>query len=54
MADSSLGARIGAAARAEKHSRDSFDRMVAGLDRLYVNELARRGLPAERPQLAAS
>jgi L-malate glycosyltransferase len=55
MADSSLGSRLGDAARSEAHSRYSFDRMVAEIDRLYVHELARRGaLPAERPQLAAS
>jgi L-malate glycosyltransferase len=55
MADSSLGSRIGEAARVEAHSRYSFDRMVAELDHLYVNELARRGaLPVEKPQLAAS
>ena len=55
MADSSIGSRMGAAARGEAHARYSFDRMVADLDRLYVNELARRGaLPVENPQLAAS
>jgi len=42
MADSSLGSRLGDAARSEAHSRYSFDRMVAELDRLYANELARR------------
>jgi glycosyltransferase involved in cell wall biosynthesis len=55
MTDSSLGSRIGDAARAEARAHYSFDRMVTAFDRLYVNELARRGaLTSGQPQLAAS
>jgi hypothetical protein len=50
-----LAARVGEAARAEAHARYSFDRMVAAFERLYVAELARRGVAASpAPQLAAS
>jgi glycosyltransferase involved in cell wall biosynthesis len=55
MEDSSLGWRIGDAARRDAQSRYSFDRMVAEFDRIYVHELTRCGLvPTGQPQLAAS
>ncbi len=55
MADGALGADLGAAARADVAARYSFDRMVAGFERIYFDELKRRGLvPAAQPQLAAS
>jgi glycosyltransferase involved in cell wall biosynthesis len=54
MADRELGARLGSAARAEA-SRYSFDRMVSAFERVYLAELARRGvIQAEEPQLVAS
>ena len=55
MADSSRGARIGEAARRDVASRFSFDRMVAGFEQVYLDELARRGvIGARQPQWAAS
>jgi glycosyltransferase involved in cell wall biosynthesis len=43
MADPALGARLGAAARAEVETRYSFDRMVVRFEQVYLTELARRG-----------
>jgi glycosyltransferase involved in cell wall biosynthesis len=55
MADAALGARLGAAARADAEARYSFDRMVGGFESVYLTELARRGVVAAgQPQLAAS
>lgn len=54
MASTPLAAALGAAARAEVEARYSFDRMVAGFERLYLTELTRRGLAARAPQLATS
>lgn len=55
MADPDLGARLGAAARAEVEARYSFERMVAAFEILYLDELTRRGIVgARQPQLAAS
>jgi glycosyltransferase involved in cell wall biosynthesis len=54
MADSSRGARIGDAARRDVASRFSFDRMTAEFERIYLGELARRGVGARQPQWAAS
>jgi glycosyltransferase involved in cell wall biosynthesis len=55
MADPSRAERLGGAARQEVRAHYSFDRMVAEFDRLYVHQLAARGVrsPAQ-PQLAAS
>ena len=54
MADPEMAARLGKAGRANAE-RFSFDRMITAFDRLYTNELARRGtLPAARAQLVAS
>ncbi|PYQ90844.1 MAG: hypothetical protein DMG02_08755 [Acidobacteria bacterium] len=41
MSDATLGERLGAAARAEAHSRYSFDRMVAAFEDVYLMELSR-------------
>jgi glycosyltransferase involved in cell wall biosynthesis len=55
MADPDRAARIGEAARSEAEGRYSFDRMVAGFERVYLTELTRRGVVAHgAPQLAAS
>jgi glycosyltransferase involved in cell wall biosynthesis len=55
MAEPTAAARFGAAARAEAVARFSFDRMVAGFDQLYLQELTRRGAaPAGHSQLAVS
>jgi len=55
MDDAALGARLGAAARAEAVARYSFDRMVAAFESLYLNELTRRGvLETGQLQMAAS
>jgi len=55
MADPARAARLGEAARTEAQGRYSFDRMVAGFERLYLTELTRRGVVAHgAPQLAAS
>jgi glycosyltransferase involved in cell wall biosynthesis len=55
MADPARAARLGEAARTEAEGRYSFDRMVAGFERLYLTELTRRGVVAHgAPQLAAS
>jgi L-malate glycosyltransferase len=55
MADSALAARLGQAARADATARFSFDRMVAAFERVYLTELARRGvIRTEAPQLAIS
>jgi glycosyltransferase involved in cell wall biosynthesis len=44
MADPSLGTRLGSAARARVQRQFSFERMVATVENLYANELARRGV----------
>ena len=44
MADGAWGARLGRAARAAVEARFSFDRMTDGVERVYLAELARRGL----------
>jgi glycosyltransferase involved in cell wall biosynthesis len=55
MADGSLAARLGTAAREEVEHRFSFDRMVAGFERIYLEQLARRGvLPSAAPELVVS
>jgi glycosyltransferase involved in cell wall biosynthesis len=55
MSDSMLAARLGRAARDEARARYSFDRMVAAFERIYLDQLARGGLPAiEQSRLAAS
>jgi glycosyltransferase involved in cell wall biosynthesis len=55
MCDSKLGARIGAAARADVSSRFSYERMVAGFEHAYLSQLAMRGAyPEARAVLAAS
>jgi glycosyltransferase involved in cell wall biosynthesis len=46
MTDGALGARLGAAARADAEGRYSFDRMVAAFELLYLTELSRRGVVA--------
>ena len=46
MTDAALGARLGAAARADVEGRYSFDRMVAAFELLYLTELSRRGVVA--------
>jgi glycosyltransferase involved in cell wall biosynthesis len=54
MADPALALRLGDAAREEVRAHYSFDRMVAGFERVYVSELARRGvLVTEPPRLVA-
>jgi glycosyltransferase involved in cell wall biosynthesis len=55
MRDPASAVRMGAAARADGASRFSFERMVAGFERVYLNELARQGVaPAASHQLAVS
>jgi glycosyltransferase involved in cell wall biosynthesis len=55
MADPSPAGRLGDAARQEVRSRYSIERTVAEFDRLYVHQLAVRGVrSAAQPQLAAS
>jgi len=55
MADPVLASRLGAAARDEARARFSFDRMVSAFERLYLEELTRRGIvAAHEPQWAAS
>jgi glycosyltransferase involved in cell wall biosynthesis len=55
MADEPLAARLAGAAHATAEAHDSFDRMVALFESLYLGLLARRGVVgAARPQLAAS
>ena len=55
MADPGLGTRLGDEARREVASRFSFDRMVAAFERVYIDELTRRGvIGARQRQLAAS
>jgi glycosyltransferase involved in cell wall biosynthesis len=55
MADPAEGARFGAAGRSDAVARYSFERMVAGFDQLYVDELARHGaVPSGDSQLAVS
>jgi glycosyltransferase involved in cell wall biosynthesis len=55
MADPSLGARLGAAARADVDGRYSFDRMVRGFEQVYLAELGRRGcVAADRLYATAS
>jgi glycosyltransferase involved in cell wall biosynthesis len=55
MADPDVASRLGRAARDAARARYSFDRMVAGFERIYLNQLTRRGvLATERPRLAAS
>jgi glycosyltransferase involved in cell wall biosynthesis len=54
MADPALGARLGAAARAEAESRYSFARMVAAFDLLYLTELSRRGIVASPDAVQAA
>jgi glycosyltransferase involved in cell wall biosynthesis len=51
MGDAPLGARLGAAARAEAERRFSFDRMVSAFEALYQRELAQRG--RARAEMAA-
>jgi glycosyltransferase involved in cell wall biosynthesis len=54
MGNPSLAARLGTSARTSA-ARFDFDRMIAAFDRLYVTELAQRGVvPATHAQLAAS
>ena len=55
MAEPTLGARLGTAARAHAQAHYSFDRMVGAFEGIYLSELARRGVaPAEQPQLVTS
>jgi glycosyltransferase involved in cell wall biosynthesis len=55
MADADLASRLGRAARDEVCARYSFDRMVAAFERIYLNQLTRRGvLATDQPRLAAS
>jgi glycosyltransferase involved in cell wall biosynthesis len=55
LADAPLAVRLGEAARAKAEAHDSFDRMVASFESLYLALLTRRGVVgAARPQLAAS
>jgi glycosyltransferase involved in cell wall biosynthesis len=50
-----LAVTLGAAARERALTRFDFDRMVAGFERIYLTELARRGVTAAtRRQLATS
>jgi glycosyltransferase involved in cell wall biosynthesis len=51
MSDAALGARLGAAARADAQSRYSFEQMVTAFDAVYCTELTRRGRlrPANPP-----
>jgi glycosyltransferase involved in cell wall biosynthesis len=53
MANPSLGATLGGAARAEVEGHYSFDRMVSAFDQLYASELeAGRGVPARHRRAA--
>jgi L-malate glycosyltransferase len=55
MSDAAFGARLGDAAHTEARTHYSFDRMVAGFESVYLDELGRRGiLGAPHPKLAAS
>lgn len=55
MRDPESAIRMGAAAGADVRARFSFDRMVAGFERIYLTELARRGVaPAAAHRLAVS
>jgi len=55
ISDPVSAARLGDAARAEAGSRYSFGRMVDAFERLYLNQLARRGVVSvSQPELAAS
>lgn len=55
MSDDGLAARLGRTARDEVRARYSFDRMVAAFERIYLDQLTRRGVCAiEQPRLAAS
>jgi glycosyltransferase involved in cell wall biosynthesis len=55
MADGALGGRLGRAARAAVEARFSFDRMTDGVERVYLAELARRGLmPTSATQLSTA
>jgi 1,4-alpha-glucan branching enzyme len=55
IADPAWSARLGAAARERALTRFDFDRMVSGFERLYLSELARRGVAvAQRARLATS
>jgi glycosyltransferase involved in cell wall biosynthesis len=55
MTDPVLAGRLGAAARRTVAERYSFERMVAGFERIYLAELARHGVAAGHAfQLAAS
>jgi hypothetical protein len=55
MADPPLALRLGTAARDAAHARYSFDRMVAAFERVYLQQLTRRGvLATDHPRLAAS
>jgi glycosyltransferase involved in cell wall biosynthesis len=55
MGSPNLGARLGTAARREVESRFSFERMVAGFERVYLTQLNQRGVTtAPATQAAAS
>jgi glycosyltransferase involved in cell wall biosynthesis len=55
MADGATGIEIGAAGRRDVASRFSFERMVAGFEQVYLNQLSRQGVVAAADvQLAAS
>jgi glycosyltransferase involved in cell wall biosynthesis len=54
IADPALAARLGDAGRAEAHARYSFDRMVGTFERLYLTQLARRGVAAAREEELAA
>jgi glycosyltransferase involved in cell wall biosynthesis len=44
MADGSLAGSLGAAARADVEARYSFERMVSGFERIYLEQLVQRGV----------
>jgi glycosyltransferase involved in cell wall biosynthesis len=55
MENPAEAARLGEAAAADARNRFPFDRMVAAFERVYLDELIRRGITAANaPQLAAS
>jgi glycosyltransferase involved in cell wall biosynthesis len=55
LSESSLAARLGAAARARAVDRFDFDRMVAGFEHVYLTALAQRGVAvAPHAELATS
>jgi L-malate glycosyltransferase len=54
MADGDEGVRIGAAARRAVVARFSFDRMVAGFEHVYLEQLARQGFLSAPQALAVS